>query len=75
MSTIVGVIWNSLLMTWYFENVSNERNHPIRVWKGKLSLRCIRPFKIKSRVGIVPYRLELPLELYGIRNVFHVSML
>ena len=43
--------------------------------KGKLFLRYIGPFKIKSRIGDVAYRLKLPLRLSGIHNVFHVSML
>lgn len=43
--------------------------------KGKLSPRFVGPFKISERVGKVAYRLELPLELSGIHDVFHVSML
>nr|GEU94531.1 retrotransposon protein, putative, Ty3-gypsy subclass [Tanacetum cinerariifolium] len=42
---------------------------------GKLSPRCIRPFKILSRVGPMAYKLELPRELQGIHNTFHVSNL
>ncbi|GJW21272.1 hypothetical protein Tco_0031894 [Tanacetum coccineum] len=33
------------------------------------------PFKILSRVGPVAYKLELPRELQGIHNTFHVSNL
>ncbi|GKF05797.1 hypothetical protein Tco_0036465 [Tanacetum coccineum] len=52
-------------------------------WKGvihfgkrrKLSPRYIRPFKILERVGPVAYKLELPRELQGIHNNFHVSNL
>ena len=43
--------------------------------KGKLSPRFIGPFKIQSRIGNVAYRIDLPTELSGIHNVFHVSML
>ncbi|KAL5764599.1 hypothetical protein ACOSQ2_017193 [Xanthoceras sorbifolium] len=43
--------------------------------KGKLSPRFIGPYEILERVGLVAYRLALPLELEKIHNVFHVSML
>ncbi|KAK9071361.1 hypothetical protein SSX86_009929 [Deinandra increscens subsp. villosa] len=40
-----------------------------------LSPRFIGPFKILARVGKVAYQLELPEELSGIHNTFHVSYL
>ncbi|KAM1013748.1 hypothetical protein ACFX2C_043829 [Malus domestica] len=43
--------------------------------KGKLSPRYIGPYEITERIGEVAYRLELPLELSKVDNVFHVSML
>ncbi|GJR31393.1 putative reverse transcriptase domain-containing protein [Tanacetum coccineum] len=43
--------------------------------RGKLSPRYIRSFKILSRVGLVAYKLELPRELQGKHNTFHVSNL
>nr|GEW71937.1 hypothetical protein [Tanacetum cinerariifolium] len=43
--------------------------------KGKLSPRFIGPFKILKRVGEVAGVLELPKEMKGIHNTFHVSYL
>ena len=42
--------------------------------KGKLSPRFIGPYDILERVELVAYRLELPLELAKLHDVFHVSM-
>ena len=47
----------------------------IRFGKGrKLSSRYIGPFELLERVGVVAYRLALPLSLSSIHEVFHVSM-
>ncbi|GJS44530.1 hypothetical protein Tco_0569573 [Tanacetum coccineum] len=43
--------------------------------RGKLNPRYTRPFKVLDKVGSVAYCLELPQELSGIHNVFHVSNL
>ena len=43
--------------------------------KGKLSPRFTSPYEILERVGLVAYRLELPLELAKLHDVFHVSIL
>ncbi|WVZ80737.1 LOW QUALITY PROTEIN: hypothetical protein U9M48_028193 [Paspalum notatum var. saurae] len=43
--------------------------------KGKLAPRYISPFKIVERKGEVAYKLELPSNLSGIHDVFHVSQL
>ena len=43
--------------------------------RGKLNPRYIGPFRILERIEPVAYRLELPLKLSHIYNVFHVSML
>jgi hypothetical protein len=43
--------------------------------RGKLSPRFIGPFKIVERKGEVAYRLELPAQLSGVHDVFHVSQL
>nr|GEY65363.1 putative reverse transcriptase domain, ribonuclease H-like domain, aspartic peptidase domain protein [Tanacetum cinerariifolium] len=61
-------------------NVGDKVVLKVSPWKGvirfgkygRLSPRFIRPFKILERVGPVAYKLELPRELQGIHNTFHV---
>jgi hypothetical protein len=43
--------------------------------KGKVSPRYIGPFKILERRGEVAYQQELPENLSGVHDVFHVSQL
>jgi hypothetical protein len=43
--------------------------------RGKLNPRYVGPFTIIERIGPVAYRLDLPAELDGVHDVFHVSNL
>ncbi|GJX73566.1 putative reverse transcriptase domain-containing protein [Tanacetum coccineum] len=43
--------------------------------KGKLAPRFVEPFEIIEKVGPVAYRLDLPKELDGVHDTFHVSNL
>ncbi|KAL6191411.1 hypothetical protein ACLB2K_037802 [Fragaria x ananassa] len=43
--------------------------------KGKLAPRYVGPFEILERVGDLAYRLALPPIMFGVHNVFHVSLL
>ncbi|GKB01007.1 putative reverse transcriptase domain-containing protein [Tanacetum coccineum] len=43
--------------------------------KGKLTPRFVRGFEIIEKVGHVAYRLDLPEELNGVHDTFHVSNL
>nr|GEV63604.1 putative reverse transcriptase domain-containing protein [Tanacetum cinerariifolium] len=43
--------------------------------KGKLVPRFVVPFEIVEKVGPVAYQLELPEELNGVHDTFHVSKL
>ncbi|GKA66432.1 hypothetical protein Tco_0766240 [Tanacetum coccineum] len=43
--------------------------------KGKLAHRFVGPFEIIEKVGPVAYQLDLPAELNGVHDTFHVSNL
>ncbi|GKE64858.1 hypothetical protein Tco_1519019, partial [Tanacetum coccineum] len=43
--------------------------------RGKLAPRFVGPFKIVEKVGPVAYRLDLPEELNGVYDMFHMSNL
>ncbi|GJY20588.1 putative reverse transcriptase domain-containing protein [Tanacetum coccineum] len=43
--------------------------------KGKLAPRFVGPFEIIDKVGTVAYRLDLPEQLNGVHDTFHVSNL
>jgi hypothetical protein len=43
--------------------------------KGKLAPRYVGPFKVIDRRGEVAYQLELPENLSGVHDVFHVLQL
>jgi hypothetical protein len=43
--------------------------------KGKLAPRYVRPFEILEMCVPIAYRLQLPLQLATIHNIFHVSQL
>jgi hypothetical protein len=58
-----------------FLKLTPRRNFGKYKQRKKLQLRYIGPFKIVQRIGKVAYRLDLPSELRGIHDVFHVSQL
>ncbi|GJZ80074.1 putative reverse transcriptase domain-containing protein [Tanacetum coccineum] len=43
--------------------------------KGKLAPRFVGPFEIIEKIGPVAYRLDLPKELNGVHDTFHMSNL
>lgn len=42
---------------------------------GKLNPKYVGPLEILDRIGLVAYKFALPSQLFGIHNVFHISML
>ena len=43
--------------------------------RGKLSPRYIGPYEIIEKLNPIAYRLDLPVELEHVHNVFHISLL
>jgi hypothetical protein len=43
--------------------------------KGKLSPLYIGPFPVLEKCGTVAYKLELPLSLAGVHDIFHMLQL
>ncbi|GKC77952.1 hypothetical protein Tco_1128726 [Tanacetum coccineum] len=43
--------------------------------KGKLAPRFVGPFDIMEKIGPIAYRLDLPEELNGVHDTFHMSNL
>jgi hypothetical protein len=41
--------------------------------KGKLTPHYIGPFPMIERFGNVAYKVELPLSLAGVHNIFHIT--
>ncbi|GJZ71082.1 putative reverse transcriptase domain-containing protein [Tanacetum coccineum] len=57
------------------KSYANKRMKPLEFSKRKLAPRFVEPFEIIEKVGLVAYRLDLPEELNGVRDMFHVSNL
>ncbi|XP_076911809.1 uncharacterized protein LOC143569897 [Bidens hawaiensis] len=58
------------------KSYADKRRRPIEFQVGDHMMLKVSPWKgILARVGSVAYRLELPDELSGIHNTFHVSHL
>ncbi|GJT52119.1 putative reverse transcriptase domain-containing protein [Tanacetum coccineum] len=56
-------------------NYADKRRKPLEFSKWKLAPRFVRPFEIIEKVGPVAYQLDLPKELNGVHDTFHVSNL
>ncbi|GJX16617.1 putative reverse transcriptase domain-containing protein [Tanacetum coccineum] len=57
------------------KSYADKRRKPLEFSKGKLAPRFVEPFEIIEKVGLVAYRLDLPEELHGVHDTFHVSFL
>jgi hypothetical protein len=58
-----------------FLKLTSRRSVGKNKQRKKLQPRYIGPFSIVQRIGNIVYRLDLPSELQGIHDVFHVSQL
>nr|GEU92334.1 hypothetical protein [Tanacetum cinerariifolium] len=66
----------SYMSTAYHPQTDGQSKGVVRFGKkGKLTPRFVGPFEIIKKVGLVAYMLDLPEELDGIHNMFHVSNL
>jgi hypothetical protein len=43
--------------------------------RGKLTPRCIGPYLVIKKIGVVAYKMKLPERLADMHEVFHVSQL
>ncbi|GJR34811.1 putative reverse transcriptase domain-containing protein [Tanacetum coccineum] len=57
------------------KSYADRRRKPLEFSKEKLAPRFVGPFEIIEKVGRVAYRLDLPEELDGVHDTFHVSNL
>ncbi|GJT22835.1 reverse transcriptase domain-containing protein [Tanacetum coccineum] len=57
------------------KSYADKRRKPLEFSVGKLAPRFVGPFEIIEKVGPVAYRLDLPEELNGVHDTFHVSNL
>ena len=53
-----------------------QRQHHLDIIhkRGEINLRYLGPFNISDSMGLVAYRLELPLELSSLHNKFHIPI-
>ncbi|GJV40362.1 putative reverse transcriptase domain-containing protein [Tanacetum coccineum] len=57
------------------KSYADKRRKPLEFSVGKLAPRFVGPFEIIEKVGIVAYRFDLPEEINGVHDTFHVSNL